>query len=120
MTTIAGIDPAESKAGLVFWYVDVNNFYVFELAEWQGFGVPSAARQVALAGRLARRQGVDAGDRAINEFARRDRRQQANLFVNGNEFEELKGSPPDNGQQVGVFSASPAGEPRPSLSTTSR
>ncbi len=32
MTTVAGIDPEEAKAGLLFWYVDANNFYVFELA----------------------------------------------------------------------------------------
>ena len=27
--------------------------------------------------------------------------------VNGQKFEELEGSPPDNGQQIGVFAASP-------------
>src|SRR4051794_13754176 len=26
MTTIAGVTPEDAKAGLVFWYVDVNNF----------------------------------------------------------------------------------------------
>ena len=32
MTTVAAADPIDAKAGLIFWYSDVNNFYVFELA----------------------------------------------------------------------------------------
>ena len=32
MTTIEGVEPEDTKAGLVFWYVDDNNFYVFEYA----------------------------------------------------------------------------------------
>jgi hypothetical protein len=110
MTTIAGVDPAESKAGLVFWYVDVNNFYVFELAPNGKASVWRRQRGKWLSQvNWKDAKGANAGDRAINELRVTTVGSRATLYVNDNEFEELTGSPPDNGQQVGIFAASPAG-----------
>ena len=109
MTTVTGVDPEEAKAGLLFWYVDINNFYVFELAP---NGKASAWRRqrglwlVQVAWQEAK--GANQGDGAINELRVTTVGAQATFYVNGNQFQQLTGSPPDNGQQIGVFVASPA------------
>jgi hypothetical protein len=109
MTTVTGVDPEEAKAGLLFWYVDVNNFYVFELAPngkasvWRrqrGRWLIQVAWQEA--------KGANAGDGAINELRVTTVGNQATFYVNGAQFKALAGSPPDNGQQVGIFVVSPA------------
>lgn len=109
MTTVTGVDPEEAKAGLLFWYVDVNNFYVFELAPngkasvWRrqrGRWLTQVAWQDA--------KGANKGDGAINELRVTTVGSQATFYVNGAQFKELTGSPPENGQQVGIFAVSPA------------
>ena len=108
MTTIAGIEPTESKGGLVFWYVDVNNFYVFELAPNGKASVWRRQRGKWLVQvNWKDAQGANLGDGAINELRVTTVGSQATFDVNGSQFEQLTGSPPDNGQQIGVFAASP-------------
>lgn len=108
MTTIAGVVPEDAKAGLVFWYVDVNNFYVFELAP---NGKASVWRRQR--GKWLKQvdwqdaKGANSGDGAINELRVTTAGSQATFYVNGNEFKQLTGSPPDNGQEIGIFAASP-------------
>lgn len=109
MTTVAAIDPEESKAGLVFWYVDVNNFYVFELAPNGKASVWRRQRgkwltQVG----WKDAEGSNEGDGGINELRVTTVGSQATFYVNDKKFETVTGSPPDGGQQVGVFAASPA------------
>jgi len=109
MTTVTGVTPEDAKAGLIFWYVDVNNFYAFELAPngkasvWRrqrGRWLSQVAWQDA--------KGANQGDGAINELRVTTIGSQATFFVNDNLFKELTGSPPDNGQEIGFFAASPA------------
>jgi hypothetical protein len=108
MTTVTGVEPEEAKAGLVFWYVDPNNFYAFELAP---NGKASVWRRQR--GRWLKQvewqeaKGANAGDGAINELRVTTVGSQATFYVNGNQFKDLTGSPPDNGQEIGVFAASP-------------
>ncbi len=112
LTTIEEVDPVEAKAGLIFWYVDVNNFYVFELAP---NGMASVWRRqrgkwlVQVDWREA--EGANKGDGAINELRVTTLGSDATFYVNGNRFEALEGSPPENGQQIGVFAASPPSGP---------
>jgi hypothetical protein len=109
MTTIAETDPVEAKAGLIFWYSDVNNFYVFELAPNGMASVWRRQRGKWLAQvdwRVA--EGANKGDGAINELRVTAVGSTATFYVNGKVFEELEeGSPPENGQQIGLFAASP-------------
>ncbi len=107
MTTVTGADPTESKAGIVFWYIDVNNFYVFELAPNGKASVWRRQRGKWLA-QVNWKDAKDAnkGDGAINELRVTTIGSQATVYVNSTEFEKLTGSPPDNGQQVGIFAAS--------------
>jgi len=108
MTTVTGVNPEEAKAGLVFWYVDVNNFYVFELAP---NGKASVWRRQR--GRWLKQvdwqdaKGANQGDGAINELHLTTVGSQATFFINDEPFKELSGSPPDAGQEIGVYAASP-------------
>lgn len=109
MTTVTGVDPAESKAGLVFWYVDTNNFYLFELAPNGKASVWRRQRGKWLSQiGWKEAKGANQGDGAVNELRVTTVGSQATFYVNDTKFEELTGSPPDDGQQIGVFAASPA------------
>lgn len=109
MTTLEAGDPVEAKAGLIFWYADVNNFYVFELAPNGMASVWRRQRGKWLAQVDWREaKGANKGDDAINELRVATVGSDATFYINGNEFERLEeGSPPENGQQVGLFAASP-------------
>lgn len=108
MTTVTGIDPTEAKAGLIFWYQDVNNFYVFELA-------PNGKASVWRRQRgkwLTQVDWEDApsankGDGATNELRVTTAGDDATFYVNGTEFKKMSGSAPDDGQQIGLFAGSP-------------
>jgi hypothetical protein len=108
MTTVTGVNPEEAKAGLVFWYADANNFYVFELAP---NGKASVWRRQR--GRWLKQvewqdaKGANPGDGAINELRVTTIGGQASFYINDEPFKELTGSPPDNGQEIGIFAASP-------------
>jgi hypothetical protein len=107
-TTVAGIDATEAKAGPIFWYQDVNNFYVFEFA-------PNGKASVWRRQRgkwLAQVNWQDApsankGDGATNELRVTTVGDDATFYVNGTEFKKFSGSAPDNGQQIGLFAGSP-------------
>ena len=110
VTTVAGGEATESKAGPIFWYLDVNNFYVFELAPNGRAGVWRRQR-----GRwLAQVDWQDAeaanrGDSGVNELRVTTVGDDATFHVNGTEFATLEGDAPDNGQQIGLFAGSPDG-----------
>ncbi len=112
MTTISEGDPVEAKAGLIFWYVDVNNFYVFELAPNGKASVWRRQRGKWLAQVDWRdAKGANTGDGAINELRVTTVGSLATFYMNGTQFEQLEGSPPENGQQIGLFAASPPSGP---------
>jgi hypothetical protein len=108
VTTVLGVAPADAFAGLVFWYEDVNNFYVFEMAPngnasvWRrqrGRWLPQVAwRDV---------ESANAGDGVANELRITTIADAATFYVNGIEFATLTGSPPAAGQQIGLLAASP-------------
>lgn len=108
MTTVEGVEPEDAKAGLVFWYVDDNNFYVFEYAP---NGKASVWRRQR--GRWLEQvewqdvEGANQGDDAVNDLRVVTRGDRATLYFNGEEFAEFDGVPPNDGQQVGIFVASP-------------
>ena len=108
LTTIDGVDPEEAIAGVIFWYVDENNFYVFEYAPngkasvWRrqrGRWLEQVAWQDVEAAAEDNGKAID-----LRVVTRGDR---ATLFFNGAEFAEFDGVPPNNGQQVGILVASP-------------
>jgi hypothetical protein len=112
ITTVTGVTSDEAKAGLVFWYVDDNNFYVFEFAPngkasiWRrqrGKWLPQADWAVA--------PGALSGDGAQNELRVTTVDDKATLYVNDQEFKTITGTPPDKGQEIGIFAASPTAGP---------
>ena len=108
MTTIAGVDPEDAKAGLLFWYVDANNFYVLELAP---NGKASVWRRQR--GKWLEQiewqdvEGANAGDGGVNELRVVTKGDKATLYINETEFGSFDGVAPDNGQQIGIFATSP-------------
>jgi len=108
VTTVAGVDATQAKAGSIFWYTDVNNFYVFEIA-------PNGKASVWRRERgkwLAQINWQDApsankDDGSSNELRVTTVGSDATFYVNGTQFQKLSGSPPDNGQQIGLFAGSP-------------
>ena len=108
VTTVAGVDPVDAKAGIMFWYEDVNNFYVFEIAPNGKASVWRRQRGKWLAQvKWADAPGANKGDGGVNELRVTTLGGDATLFVNGSEFKKLVGSPPDKGQQIGLLVASP-------------
>ena len=108
VTTILGVVPEDAKAGLIFWYVDVNNFYVFEIAPNGKASVWRRQRGKWLAQvNWQDASGANKGDGAVNELRVTTVAGDATFYVNGTEFQKVSGSPPDNGQQIGLFAGSP-------------
>jgi hypothetical protein len=108
VTTVTGVEATEAKAGPIFWYEDVNNFYVFELAPNGKASVWRRQRGKWLA-QVEWQDALNAnkGDGASNELRVTTNGGDAVFLVNGTEFRKLAGSPPDNGQQIGLFAGSP-------------
>jgi hypothetical protein len=108
VTTVTGVDATEAKAGPIFWYTDVNNFYVFEIAPNGKASVWRRQRGKWLA--QVNWQDVETankGDGATNELRVTTAGDDATFYVNGTEFKKVSGSAPDNGQQIGLFAGSP-------------
>lgn len=108
MTTVAGVEPEDVKAGVAFWYTDTNNFYVFEFSPngqasvWRrqrGEWLEQIAWQEV--------EGARDGDGAVNELRVVTKGNQATVYLNETEVGQFKGVAPNNGQRIGVFVASP-------------
>jgi hypothetical protein len=109
VTTVTGVVPDEAKAGLIFWYVDDNNFYVFELAPNGKASVWRRQRGKWLAQvDWQAAEGALPGDGAMNELRVKTSDTDATVFVNDKEFKKIDGAPPEKGQQIGLFAASPS------------
>jgi hypothetical protein len=109
VTTVTGVDPVDAKVGVVFWYVDVNNFYVFEIAPNGKASVWRRQRGKWLSQvNWQNAEGANQGDGAVNALEVQTAGSQATLSVNGTQFKQLTGSAPDNGQQIGILAVSPA------------
>lgn len=112
VTTMAGVTPDEAKVGLIFWYVDENNFYVFEFAPNGKASIWRRQRGKWLAqADWEAAEGAIAGDNAMNELRVTAIDDKATLYVNDKEFRKITGVPPEKGQQIGLFVASPAAGP---------
>ncbi len=108
VTVLDGVDETEARAGAVFWYQDVNNFYVFQIAPNRRASVWRRQRgawleQVA----WQRVESANEGDGGVNELRVTTVGEQAVFYVNGSQFKALDGMPPERGQQIGVFASSP-------------
>ncbi len=108
VTPLTSVDPTQAKAGLIFWYQDVNDFYVFELAPngkasvWRrqrGKWLPQVDWQDAT--------GANKGDGVTNGLRVTTVGDEATFYVDGTQFKKLSGSAPDKGQQIGLFAGSP-------------
>lgn len=108
VTTVAGIDPETARVGAIFWYDDVNNFYVFEIAPNGKASVWRRQRGRWLA-QIDWRDaaGANKDDEGVNELRVTTVGNDATFYVNGTEFGTLEGEAPPDGQQVGLYAGSP-------------
>ena len=108
MTTILGVEPDNTEAGLLFWYIDENNFYALEQAPNGKASVWRRQRGKWLVQvEWQDVEGVHAGDNSINELRVVTRGDRAKVYVNETEFAEFTGIAPNDGQLIGVFATSP-------------
>jgi hypothetical protein len=108
VTTLTGVTPDDARVGLVFWYADENNFYAFEYAPNGKASVWRRQRGKWLAQiKWADAPGALPGDGAENQLQVTTSGGEARFFVNGQEFKTLSGSPPENGQGIGLIAGSP-------------
>jgi hypothetical protein len=112
VTTIQSVEADGSFGGVIFWYVDDQNFYAFDID-----ATGSAAVFRRQRGRWLKQvdwQKVDSlkpGDGAVNSVRVVTVGNQASFYLNGKLFKELRGAPPDNGQQIGFIASSPDKSP---------
>lgn len=107
-TTVAAVDADHSYAGIVFWYTDDSNFYAFEYA---GNGNASVWRRQR--GKWLNQVSwqpagpLKGGDGATNQLRVVTKGNQATFYINGQQFAQLRGTPPTDGQQIGLLASSP-------------
>lgn len=108
VTTLATIEASEAKAGAIFWYEDVNNFYVFQIAPNGQVSVWRRQR-----GRWLEQvpwrpvEEANEDDGGVNELRVTTGADGAVFYVNGSRVATLDATPPEDGGQVGLFAASP-------------
>jgi hypothetical protein len=106
---VDSVEPDESFAGLLFWYVDVDNFAALEIdasghaAIWtmtrDGWRSPVEWGATDL---------VIAGDGKVNRLRVVTRGGVARAYINGSLFREIGAAvPPPAAQKVGLIAASP-------------
>jgi hypothetical protein len=107
VTTVKAVDPVNAVAGLVFWYQDVNNFYVLEIAPNGKASVWRRQRGRWLAQVRWTDAQVNTGDGTTNELRVTTVGSAATFYLNGTRFQTLTGTPPERGQQIGLLAVSP-------------
>jgi hypothetical protein len=107
VTTVKGVDPLNSFAGLVFWYTDVNDFYALQIAPNGKASVWRRQRGRWLQQIKWMDAQLNAGDGATNELRVTTVGSNATFYLNGSKFQTLSGSPPEKGQQIGLMAVSP-------------
>jgi hypothetical protein len=107
VTTVKGVDPVNAVAGLVFWYQDVNNFYVLEIAPNGKASVWRRQRGRWLSQVKWTEAPVNTGDGTTNELRVTTVGTTATFYLNGTRFQTLTGTPPEKGQQIGLLAVSP-------------
>jgi hypothetical protein len=102
--------PAEGDCGgVIFWAVDYDNYYAFEISTsgqasfWRrqrGRWLSQVSWQNA--------QGIEKDAGVVNEVRVVTKGKTAKVFVNGTLFKEVKGQPPKDGSQIGLLACSPS------------
>lgn len=107
VTTIEAVDPEVSFAGLVFWYLDDDNFYTVQI-DANGFASMWRRQRGRWLVQVEWEETdlAKPGDGAANDLRVVTDGNAATYYINGQEFKKISGQPPD-GQQIGVIAFSP-------------
>jgi hypothetical protein len=107
LKTVAAVNPETTLAGVTFWFQDNQNLYVFEISAVGKAAVYRQQKGKWIAPvNWQEVPSLNKGDGAVNELRVVLIGNQATFFINGQQFKQIKGSPPQGGYQVGLFAAS--------------
>jgi len=107
LKTVAAVNPQTTLAGVTFWFQDNQNLYVFEISAVGKAAVYRQQKGKWIAPvNWQEAPSVNKGDGATNELRVILIGNQATFFINGQQFKQIKDSPPEGGYQVGLFAAS--------------
>ena len=108
VTNVEVSNPGNSFVGLMFWYLDSKNFYTLEV-DADGYASIWRRQNGRWLSQVdwTKTDSLKAGIGETNELRVVTKGKVATYYLNGQEFSEAMGLPPDNGQQVGIIASSP-------------
>jgi Domain of Unknown Function (DUF1080) len=110
MTAIPPIKKG-SCGSILVWAVDYDNYYSFQVSTEgeASFWRRQRGRWLSQIGWQAA-DGYNKDEGAVNDLRVTTEGNKARLYINGKLFKEVKGSPPKEGQQIGLLACSPNDE----------
>jgi hypothetical protein len=98
-----------SAAGVLFWFSDWNNLYVFEYYSDGGFSVERLSKgKWLLPVPYTENAAIKKGVGQPNQIEVKMKGKQATIFINGTQVAQFKGVAPQDGGKVGLAGVSPA------------
>lgn len=102
MAVVAGSNLSTVYVGLGFWMTDYQNLYTFQITP-EGFGgvyrLNKDKWETTLEDKAS--DSIKKGRDAVNTLRVVTDGNNATLYINGDEFAEITGEPPEEGQKVG-------------------
>ena len=98
-----------SSLGILFWFADFNNLYIFEYYATGGFDVERLSKgKWLLPVPYTENPAIKKGAGQTNQMEVKMKGKQATIFINGTQVAQFKGVAPPDGGKVGLAAQSPA------------
>jgi hypothetical protein len=108
VTTVKTVPGATSNAGAIFWAADYDNYYAALVQSDGTVGIFRKQRGRTLAqSNYETFPAVKTGDGAENTVRILTVGKQVSVYVNNELFKQVRGTPPTDGQLIGVRATSP-------------
>jgi len=106
-TALSGDKLENAAYGVMFWYIDSNNYYAVEIDTNGKAAIYRSQRDNWLPQvRWQDTESVKKGAGEANQIRVVTLGNKATVYINGEEFKSIKGVPPKNGQQIGLIAES--------------
>ena len=105
----AGTPSQNDCGGIIFWAIDYDNYYAFEVSTdgQASFWRRQRGRWLSQVG-WQNAPGIAKDASVVNELRVITKGKTAKVFINGTLFREVKGQPPKDGSQIGLIACSPS------------
>jgi hypothetical protein len=98
-----------SSLGILFWFADWNNVYIFEYYATGAFAVERLSKgKWLLPVPYTENPAIKKGVGQTNQLEVKMKGKQATIFINGTQVAQFKGVAPPDGGKVGLAGVSPA------------